>query len=96
MATRILHVLTKKASAAYSSESIVFGENKFKIVASNGNAYSRLEIYIYTRNGDLGLIAEGEDVPGYAPVDYIDDNEKRQLGNAKNIRAAEEYIKLVY
>ena len=35
---------------------------KFKIVSSNGNCYSKLEVYILNNNG-LQLIFEKEDIP---------------------------------
>ena len=88
--------LVKKESVRYSSEVIVFDGNKFKIVAENGNSYCRVYIYIFTKNGDLAIIANKGDIPNATHVDYIWDNDRRMLGNTNNIIAAEEYIKKVY
>lgn len=91
-----IKVLIKKESAKYSSESILFGDNKFKIVAENGNAYSRLNVYMYTQNGDLCQVACSGDIPNYENVNYISSDNMRLFGNRKNIKAAEEYIKKVF
>ena len=91
-----IKVLIKKESAKHSSESISFGGNKFKIVAENDNCYSHLYVYIYTQNGDLAKVASEYDIPNYENVSYISSDNVRLLGNAKNIKAAEDYIKKVY
>ena len=88
--------LVKNESVGYSSEVIVFDGNKFKIEADNGNSYCHVNIYIFTKNGDLGLIASMGDIPNATYVDYIWDDDRRMLGNTNNIIAAEEYIKKVY
>ena len=91
-----IKVLIKKESAKHSSESILWGDNKFKIVAENDNCYSHLTIYIYTKNGDLGQVATEYDIPNYEAVHYHADENIRLRGNAKNIIAAEDYIKIVF
>ena len=91
-----IKVLIKKESAKYSSESISFGGNKFKIVAENDNSYSHLSVYIYSQNGSLEKIACEYDIPNYKHVQYYSEDMVRCLGNANNIKAAEVYIKKVY
>jgi len=92
-----IEIKVRNESPSYSSETIVLvGGEKYKIVAENGNAYSYLNIYRYTCNGDLGLIACCYDIPNYKRVDYIWDDSRRLAGNKKNIEAAEEYIKKVF
>ena len=92
-----IEVRVKNESPSYSSETVVLvGGEKYKIVAENGNAYSRLNIYRYTCNGDLGQIACCFDIPNYKRVDYIWDDSRRLAGNQKNMEAAEEYIKKVF
>ena len=92
-----IEVRVKNESPSYSSETVVLvGGNRYKIVAENGNAYSRLNIYRYTRNGDLGQIACCYDIPNYNRVDYFWDDSRRLAGNRKNMEAAEEYIKKVF
>lgn len=91
-----IKVLIKKESAKHSSESILFGDNKFKIVAENDNCYSHLKIYIHTHNGDLAQVASEYDIPDYKGVSYISSDNVRLLGNRNNMKAAEEYIKKVF
>lgn len=91
-----IKLLIKKESAKLSSESILFNDIKFKIVAENDNNYSHLKIYIHTHNGDLALIANEYDIPNYEKVLYYAKDNIRLSGNAKNIKAAEDYIKKVY
>jgi hypothetical protein len=92
-----IEIRVRNESPSYSSETVVLiGGEKYKIVAENGNAYSRLNIYRYTKNGDLGLIACCYDIPNYKRVDYIWDDSRRLAGNRKNMEAAEEYIKKVF
>lgn len=91
-----MKVLVKKELPRYSSETILHKGLKFKIVSENDNSYSHLRLYIYTKNGDLAMIAHEYDINGYKRVDYYNSDEKRLLGNANNIKAAEEYIKAAY
>ena len=91
-----MKVLVKNESICYSSEVVTYGGNKFKIVAKNGNCYCDTEVYVFTKNGDLALIAVRADIPNAIYVDYIRDDNKRKAGNAKNLIAAENYIKAVY
>lgn len=91
-----IKVLIKKESAKHSSESILFGDNKFKIVAENANSYSHVTIYIHTHNGDLAQVASEYDIPNYEIVHYYADDNVRLRGNARNIKAAEDYIKKVF
>lgn len=93
-----MKVLVKNESPKYSSETIhdVDSNLRFKIVSENGNAYSHLRIYIYTKNGDIALVANEYDIPDYREVNYIDNDARRQEGNKKNLIAAEKYIKKVW
>ena len=92
-----IEIKVRNESPSYSSETVVLiGGEKYKIVAENGNAYSRLNIYRYTCNGDLGLIACCYDIPNYKHVDYIWSEATRLGFNRNNIKAAEEYIKKVF
>ena len=93
-----MKVLVKNESAGYSSETIqdVDSNLKFKIVSENGNSYSHLRIYIYTRNGDLALVANEYDIPNYNSVSYFHREDERLAGNRANIAAAEKYIKKVW
>ena len=81
-----IKVLVKNESPSYSSESILF----------DGNAYSKLSIYAYTMDGGLCLVACSGDIPNCERVNYISSDNVRLLGNRKNIKAAEEYIKKVF
>ena len=92
-----IEIKVRNESPSYSSETVVLvGGEKYKIVAENGNAYSRLNIYRYTCNGDLGLIACSGDVPNYVYICYVWSDASRLVGNRKNMEAAEEYIKKVF
>ena len=91
-----IKVLIKNESPSYSSESILFDGNRYKISSENGNSYSHLRIFRYTQNGDLCQIACEYDIPDYKRVDYIWSDASRIAGNRKNIEAAEEYIKKVF
>ena len=52
-------------------QNIVGGDKiKFKIIAENGNCYSRLNIYILNENG-LHQIADKHDIPDYSHVPYV-------------------------
>lgn len=91
-----IKVLVKNESPSYSSESILFDGNRYKISSENGNSYSHLRIFRYTQNGDLCQIAGCMDIPNYERVNYISSDDVRLFGNRKNIKAAEEYIKNVF
>ena len=91
-----IKVLVSNESASYSSETIEYNDNKLKIVAQNGNAYSHLNVYVYTNNNGLCQIANEYDIPGYKSVDYISDNTVRMNGNERNIKAAENYITKIF
>ena len=68
---------------------------KFKIVASNGNCYSNLKIYILNSNG-LQEIANEQDIPGYTYVEYVDYPDRRLEVSKANVFAAEDWIKKVF
>ena len=91
-----IKILVKNESKSCSSESILFGGRKFKIVAENGNSYSHLCIDAYTMNGDLCQVADEYDIPNYEAVSFLHPDDERLLGNRKNIKAAEEYIRKVF
>ena len=91
-----IKVLVKNESKSYSSEFILFGGKKFKIEAENENSYSHLSIYAYTMNGDIRQIANEYDIPNYKRVSFLNSDDERLLGNSKNIKAAEEYIRKVF
>lgn len=93
---KTIKVLVKKEDARYSSETVEYAGNKFKIVSENDNAYSHLRIYIYTNNGDIANVANEFDIPCYKRVNYVWDAEERLAGNKANIAAAEKYIKKVW
>ena len=94
--TKQIKVLVSKESKSYSSETIMYNDIKLKIVAQNGNCYSHLDINVYTKNGDLGHIANENDIPGYHYVNYVLDDSERLNGNKANIIAAENYIKKIF
>ena len=68
---------------------------KFKIVATNGNSYSHLNIYILNNNGLQNIFTE-HDVPGYKSVNYVCDKDVRLRDSKSNIFAAEDLIKKVF
>ena len=68
---------------------------KFKIVATNGNCYSHLNVYILNNNG-LECIFTEHDVPGYKNVSYVESTESRLRKSKDNIFAAEDLIKKVF
>lgn len=70
-------------------------KTKFKIVAENGNCYSKLTIYILNQNG-LQEIANKNDIPGYDHVDYVDYPDRRLAVSKANVFAAEDYIKKIF
>lgn len=77
-------------------QNIVGGDRiKFKIVAENGNSYSRLNIYILNENG-LQQIADKHDIPDYSHVDYISSEFNRLEKSKRNIFAAEDWIKKIF
>ena len=94
--TKEIKVLVKNESKSYSSETITWNGNKSKIVAENGNAYSKLQVYVYKQDGDLGLIATSGDIAQYIPVNYIWDDAERLRVSRYNIKVAESYIKKVF
>lgn len=91
-----IKVLVKKESAKYSSETLLWKERRYKIVAENDNCYSHLKVFVYTNNGDICQVANEHDIPCYEKVDYIYDDSTRICGNRRNITAAEEYIRNVF
>lgn len=94
-----MKVIVQNFSPAYCMEIVeqkVDGKKlKFKIVSSNGNCYSKLEVYILNNNG-LQLIFEKDDIPGYQHMDYIIGNDRRLDLSKRNIFAAEDLIKKVF
>jgi len=88
--------LIKVEKPTYCSEVIIYNCKKFKVVCQNGNSFSHLFIYTFTNNGDLALIANGEDVPNYIYIDYINNEDKRKELGVKNLIAAEKYIEAIY
>ena len=91
-----MKTLVEKKNFNYCSETLTFNGHKFKIVAENGNSYSRLNIYYYTTSGELALVATKEDIPDYEYMDYIDSKEERLNGCLKNLKVAKAYIKKVW
>ena len=96
MKKKSLKRLVSNISVEYASETMLYGDMKFKIVAENGNDYSRLNVYVYTKEGTLSLVATCGDIELYCPVKYYDDDRRRTRGNVCNLEAAEEYIQKVY
>lgn len=68
---------------------------KFKIVATNGNCYSHLNVYILNNNGLQSIFTE-HDVPGYIDVSYAESTAARLRKSKDNIFAAEDLIKKVF
>lgn len=91
-----MKVLVRNENHRCSSETIEFNGKKFKIVARNGNCYSELNVYTYTLNGDIALVADKFDIPNYEEVNFVWKDEKRLEGCVKNIAAAEKYIEMVW
>lgn len=92
-----MKILVSNYKPFYCSEIVTFNGNKFKIVSENdGSAYSKLNIEIFTKSGDLGLVAIKYDIPNYKEVSFIKSDEKRLELSMENIKAAEEFIKAVY
>lgn len=91
-----MKILLSNYKPFYCSEIVTFNGNKFKIVSENGNSYSRLNIEMFTKNGDLGLVAIKYDIPNYKEVSFINSDEKRLELSMENVKAAEEFIKVVY
>jgi hypothetical protein len=91
-------VLIKKEAPEHTSETIydVEGGIKFKVVSENGNAYSHLKVYVYTKNGDIACVATEYDIPNYKEVNFMHSAEERLADNRANLAAAEEYIKKVW
>ena len=91
-----IKVLIKNEAPSYSSETIIYKERRYKIVAENGNAYSHLSVYVYNTDGEISKIANEYDIPNYYSVSYVYDNATRINGNLKNINAAEIYITKIF
>ena len=91
-----IKVLIKNESPSYSSESVLYKERKYKIVAENGNSYSHLSVYVYNQDGEISKIANEYDVPNYYPVSYVNSDDARTSGNCRNINAAEIYITKIF
>ena len=91
-----MKTLVSNKKSSYVSETLLHNGMKFKVVSSNGNAYSRLEISVYTKNYDLSVIATANDIPGYEYVDYVWSDNVRLALSLKNIKAAKKYIEKVY
>lgn len=68
---------------------------KFKIVATSGNCYSHLNVYILNNNGLQSIFTE-HDVPGYIDVSYAESTAARLRKSKDNIFAAEDLIKKVF
>ena len=91
-----IKVLVKNEAPSYSSETIIYKEQRYKIVAENGNAYSHLSVYVYNTDGEISKIANEYDIPNYHPVSYVNSNDARINGNCRNINAAELYITKIF
>lgn len=95
-----MKTLVQNFNYNYCSEVVeqhILGEDniKFKIVAENGNCYSKLTVYILNQNG-LSEIANKHDIPGYQHVDYVDYPDRRLEVSKANVFAAEDWIKTVF
>ena len=95
-----MKTIVQNFKADYCSEiveqNVIGGDKiKFKIVAENGNCYSKLTIYILNQNG-LQEIANKYDIPGYRHVDYVDYSDRRLEVSKANVFAAEDWIKKVF
>ncbi|MBP5457833.1 MAG: hypothetical protein J6Y37_15185 [Paludibacteraceae bacterium] len=84
--------LVSNESGSYCSETVEHNGRKFKVVSRSGNAYSHLEVYVYTVDGGLALIANEYDIPGYKYVDYVLSEMLRLPLHKGNVKAAEDYI----
>lgn len=91
-----MKTLYKKENASYCSKVVEHKGKKFKIVANNGNCYSKVCVYVFTKNEDLGLIANEFDINDIRVVDYLDNEEQRLRDSQWNILSAIEYIKAIY
>ena len=91
-----MKTLHRKVSPSYSCEVVTYKDNKFKIVAENGNSYCHLDIYVFTQNGDLEEIANFKDFNNAKYVDYARDDERRLNDSVYNIKVAEDFIKAIY
>lgn len=69
---------------------------KFKIVAENGNSYSRLNIYIINPQTGLHLIADKDDIRGYNVVSYECHDSIRMSRSQENLDKAEDWIRTVF
>lgn len=89
-------LLEKNTNYMCSSETISFNKKKFKIEARNGNCYSELNIYTYTLNGDIALVATKFDIPNYKKMDFMKKEDERLNDCLYNIGVAEDYIRKVW
>ena len=71
-------------------------DRRMKLVAENGNCYSRLQVYTVDTETGLHLLASNGDIPGYKHIYYYDSDNKRLDGNKANIEAAKNWINQVF
>lgn len=84
----------------YSSEVLKFKvngeERRFKVTSKNYNSGYEFCIFIQTKNGDYGQLANAYDIPNLKYIHYYwNDDERIQIAK-KNFMLAENYIKKVY
>lgn len=91
-----MKILYENYKCDYCSIVVEHKNNRFKVVAENGNDYSRIRIYVFTNNGDLSLIACEKDIKNAVHVDFVDSDAKRLNGSIRNISFAKDYISCVY
>ena len=88
-------ILATNSNSNYASSTILYNKKRFKIVAENGNCYSRLTIYIYCQTGIAQIASEG-DIQGYKWVNYCNKSDERIKEMEDNIKIGIEYIKLIF
>jgi hypothetical protein len=92
----MITVLTSTTSPSRSTEFIratISGKDyRMKIVAENGNCYSRLQVYTVNMESGIHMIAEDTDIPGYNRVNFVWSDADRTKGNTSNIEAATVWI----
>ena len=88
--------LISKDEVGYSSEVVMHKGEKYKIVCSNGNSYSKLAIYVFVKDGGLSMLATEMDIPSYRHILYYSDSDVRLKMQYNNILAAEDYIKKIF
>lgn len=91
-----IKILVSNETPQIVSRIIQYNGRKFKIVAENYNNNCKVRIYIHTNNCDLVKIADREEIPETKYIKYINSDKVRLEGNLDNVKAAENYIKLVY